>query len=255
MKAAALLVLGACFALVLTVPDVASAQRARSCNARAIRAASEKQVTPRLVGCRYDDVAVPLAQYFAIYPSLTKTPGAQANSTILEQSPAAGEPLAAGGQLALNVSIGLPAKPAQTEAPPVTAAGMAPAETVSAFQPEVPVGVASPNSIATPAATMASVSEPVAIAPVSETDAVPTAPAAPSPKKFSISYLVRPGLIWVWLAIAVALGGILFLAFRRQNPRTDAGYERVPQVTARFRFGPGRLNVSGPLVVTTEAQI
>jgi hypothetical protein len=250
---AAVRVLSACVLTIVSLPDMASAQGGRSCNARAIRAAAEKQVTPRLVGCRYDDVAVPLAQYFAIYPSLTKTPGTQANSTILEQSPAAGEPLMAGGQLALNVSIGLPAKPVQTEATPVPI-GAAPMETAPAFQPEVPAGAAAPNSPATPTAATASVSEPVAVAPAPETDDVPAAAVAPSPKNFSISYLFRPGLTLAWLAIAAALGGVLFLAFRRQSPKTEAGYERVPQVTARFRFGPGRLNVTGPLVVTVEAQ-
>ena len=271
MKPAAVPVLSACAFLILAVPALA-AQGTRSCGAGAIRAAAAKQVAPRLVGCRYDDVAVPLAQYFAIYPSLTKTPGDDASSTILQQTPAAGEPLTAGGQLALQVSVG----PARAPQPAETAAISSSTDSPSTEAPmtETPV-------IETPVAeAQASLPPPVQKAPVE--DVVPAASAEPpiseakaaeaprdAPPKFvwpklSLpkfhlpditlprltfpAYLLRPGLAWAWIGTAL-VGVLLFFVWRGRRPRSEITYDRVPQVSARFVFGPSRLSASGPLVM------
>lgn len=277
MKPAAVPVLSACAFLILVVPALA-AQGTRSCGAGAIRAAAAKQVAPRLVGCRYDDVAVPLAQYFAIYPSLTKTPGDDASSTILQQTPAAGEPLTAGGQLALQVSVGPARSPQAAETPAVAPSTDTPS--TEAPMTETPV-------IETPVAeAQASLPPPVQKAPVE--DAPPAASAEPQmaepesvaetprntrpkfawpklslpkldvpkfhlpditlPKLTFPGYLLRPDLAWAWIG-TVLVGVLLFFAWRGRRPRSDITYDRVPQVSARFVFGPSRLSASGPLVM------
>jgi hypothetical protein len=277
MKSAAVPVLSACAFLVVSFPALA-AQGTRSCGAGAIRAAAAKQVAPRLVGCRYDDVAVPLAQYFSIYPSLTKTPGDDVSSTILQQTPSAGDPLTAGGQLALQVSVG----PARSSQAAETPAALPSTDTPSTEAPmtETPV-------IETPVAeAQASLPPPVQKAPVE--DAAPAAsaeapmavskptmeaPHTPQPKfawpKLSLpkfdwpkfdwpeitlpkltfpGYLLRPDLAWAWIG-TVLVGVLLFFAWRGRRPRSDITYDRVPQVSARFVFGPSRLSASGPLVM------
>jgi hypothetical protein len=277
MKPAAVPVLSACAFLILAVPALA-AQGTWSCGAGAIRAAAAKQVAPRLVGCRYDDVAVPLAQYFAIYPSLTKTPGDDASSTILQQTPAAGEPLTAGGQLALQVSVGPARSPQAAETPAVPPSTDTPS--TEAPMTETPV-------IETPVAeAQASLPPPVQKAPVE--DAPPAASAEPQmaepesvaetprntrpkfawpklslpkldvpkfhlpeitlPKLTFPGYLLRPDLAWAWIG-TVLVGVLLFFAWRGRRPRSDITYDRVPQVSARFVFGPSRLSASGPLVM------
>ena len=233
-----------CVCVILSVPVSASAQTSRSCAPSAIRAAAAKQVAPNLVGCRYDEVAVPLVRYFSIFPSLTKTPGSEATSTILEQTPAAGEPLAAGGQLALNVAVGPSLKPeeaasvatASVEAPPVAVAEAAQAQQTSPDQ-----------------ASATNASE----APIEITESVAASKAPAAPAVFpriqlpSLAYLRRPGLLWALLGIVVFGLGIT-LAFRGRRGRSEYGYERVPKVTARLEYGPGRLNANGPLIVGRE---
>jgi hypothetical protein len=229
-----------CVCVILNVPVCASAQTSRSCAPSAIRAAAAKQVAPNLVGCRYDEVAVPLVRYFSIFPALTKTPGGKANSTILEQTPAAGEALAAGGQLALNVSVGPSLKPEE-------ATGVAPMETP-------PVAVA--EAVQPQQADVASASS-VSEAPIEITEFVaaaepPAAPAVmPRIQLPSLAYLLRPGLLWALLGIVVFGIGII-MTFRGKKTRPEYGYERVPKVMARLEYGPGRLSANGPLIVGRE---
>jgi hypothetical protein len=233
-----------CVCVILSVPVSASAQTSRSCAPSAIRAAAAKQVAPNLVGCRYDEVAVPLVRYFSIFPALTKTPGSEATSTILEQTPAAGEPLAAGGQLALNVAVGPSLKP-------VEAAGAAAA---SAEAPPVAVAEAAQAQQASPdQASAANASEaPIEIAEFVAASKAPPAPAVlPRIQLPSLAYLRRPGLLWAVLGIVVFGIGIV-MTFRGRRSRTEYGYERVPKVTARLEYGPGRLSANGPLIVGRE---
>ncbi|MFT4076689.1 MAG: hypothetical protein QM647_14290 [Asticcacaulis sp.] len=232
MKLVAVPVLSACVCLFMTLPAVA-AQGARMCGAGAIRAAAAKQVAPNLVGCRYDAVAVPLAQYFSIFPSLTKTAGEKASSTILQQAPAAGEPLGAGGQLALQVSVGPAGMPtaAPLTQPQVIAAPVA--------NPTVPDTVADTETVPPAAVYQAPSSE----VQTSKSTAQPLLPA----------YLLRPGLIWAWVGI-IAAGVVVVLIWRARRPRYGGGYDRVPQVSARFVFGPSRLSASGPLVLKSGGE-
>ncbi|MGN6365442.1 hypothetical protein [Asticcacaulis taihuensis] len=276
MKSAAVPVLSACAFLILVVPALA-AQGTRSCGAGAIRAAAAKQVAPRLVGCRYDDVAVPLAQYFAIYPSLTKTPGDDASSTILQQAPAAGEPLAVGGQLALQVSVGPARSPQAAEtsaAPPSTDTPSTEAPMTETPVIETPVAEAqaslpppvqkTPVEDAAPAASAkAPTSEPKAAEAHRNTRSKFAWPKLSMPKldvpKFHLpnitlpklafpAYLLRPGLAWAWIGTAL-VGVLLFFVWRGRRPRSEITYDRVPQVSARLVFGPSRLSASGPLVM------
>jgi len=276
MKSAAVPVLSACAFLILVVPALA-AQGTRSCGAGAIRAAAAKQVAPRLVGCRYDDVAVPLAQYFAIYPSLTKTPGDDASSTILQQTPAAGEPLAAGGQLALQVSVGPARSPQAAEtpaAPPSTDTPSTEAPMTETPVIETPVADAqadlpppvqkAPVKDAAPAVSAeAPTSEPKAAEAPRNTRPKFAWPKLSMPKldvpKFHLpeitlpkltfpGYLLRPDLAWAWIGTAL-VGVLLFFVWRGRRPRSEITYDRVPQVSARFVFGPSRLSASGPLVM------
>ncbi len=228
---------------MLSVPVSASAQTSRSCAPSVIRAAAAKQVAPNLVGCRYDEVAVPLVRYFSIFPALTKTPGSEATSTILEQTPAAGEPLAAGGQLALNVAVGPSVKP---EAP---AGAVAPVETETPVVAET----TQPQQASPDVASASSVSEaPIEITEFVAASETPAASALlPRIQLPSLAYLRRPGLLWALLSIVVfGIGLILTLRGRRSRP--EYGYERVPKVTARLEYGPGRLNANGPLIVGKE---
>lgn len=273
MKPAAVPVLSACAFLILAIPALA-AQGTRSCGAGAIRAAAAKQVAPRLVGCSYDDVAVPLAQYFAIYPSLTKTPGDDASSTILQQTPAAGEPLTAGGQLALQVSVGPARSPQPAETPAVPPSTDTPS--TEAPMTQTPVTDLPPPVSKTPVedAAPAASAEPQVAGPKSaQPEAVAEAPHNAPPKfawpklslpKFDLpkfhlpditlprltfpAYLLRPGLAWAWIGTAL-VGVLLFVVWRGRRPRSEITYDRVPQVSARFVFGPSRLSASGPLVM------
>ncbi|CAM3334195.1 hypothetical protein [Asticcacaulis taihuensis] len=276
MKSAAVPVLSACAFLIVSFPALA-AQGTRSCGAGAIRAAAAKQVAPRLVGCRYDDVAVPLAQYFAIYPSLTKTPGDDASSTILQQTPAAGEPLAAGGQLALQVSVGPARSPQAAEtpaAPPSTDTPSTEAPMTETPVIETPVADAqadlpppvqkAPVKDAAPAVSAeAPTSEPKAAEAPRNTRPKFAWPKLSMPKldvpKFHLpeitlpkltfpGYLLRPDLAWAWIGTAL-VGVLLFFVWRGRRPRSEITYDRVPQVSARFVFGPSRLSASGPLVM------
>jgi len=239
-----------CVCACLIVPASASAQKSRTCAPSAIRAAAAKQVAPNLVGCRYDEVAVPLMRYFSIFPVLTKTPGREATSTILEQAPAAGAPLTAGGQLALSVSVGpalKPATPKPEEAAPVPAEAAAPAAEASPL-PQPPAPVVS--------APVVSVSD--APAEMTAPAAVPEAPARfsglslPSVKWPALAYLFQPALLGVWLGLLVLGIGIL-MTFRGRRRRSENGYDRVPKVTARLEYGPGRLSARGPLVLSRES--
>ena len=277
MKSAAVPVLSACAFLIVSFPALA-AQGMRSCGAGAIRAAAAKQVAPRLVGCRYDDVAVPLAQYFAIYPSLTKTPGDDVSSTILQQTPAAGDPLTAGGQLALQVSVGPARSPQAAETPAVPPSTDTPS--TEAPMTETPVIETSMTD------AQADRPLPVQKAPVEEVAPVASAesqmaepkPAVEAPRdarpkfvwpklslpKFGLpqfhlpdvtlprltfpAYLLRPGLAWAWIGTAL-VGVLLFFVWRGRRPRSEITYDRVPQVSARLVFGPSRLSASGPLVM------
>jgi hypothetical protein len=238
-----------CVCAILVVPVSAAAQKSRTCAPSAIRAAAAKQVAPNLVGCRYDEVAVPLVRYFSIFPVLTKTPGSAATSTILEQTPAAGEPLAAGGQLALNVSVGPSQKP---EAPKP---GTPKPEETAAAPVETPVAEAVPPQQSAP--------DPVPVLAVSDAPAeiltvAPEAPARspgvswPSVKWPALAYLFRPALLGVWLGLLVFGIGIV-MTFRGRRKRPEKGYDRVPKVTARLEYGPGRLSAHGPLVVSRES--
>ncbi|MCR6658424.1 MAG: hypothetical protein NVV72_03425 [Asticcacaulis sp.] len=277
MKPAAVPVLSACAFLIMSVPALA-AQGTRSCGAGAIRAAAAKQVAPRLVGCRYDDVAVPLAQYFAIYPSLTKTPGDDASSTILQQTPAAGEPLTAGGQLALQVSVGPARSPQTAETPVVPPSTDTPStEAPMTETPVIETPVAEAQADLPPPVQKAPVEDAVpaasAEAPMAVSKSATEAPHNTPPKfvwpklslpkldvpKFRLpeitlpkltfpAYLLRPGLAWAWLGTAL-VGVLLFFAWRGRRPRSDITYDRVPQVSARLVFGPSRLSASGPLVM------
>ncbi len=233
---------GICAALAICTSQAGATQmKARSCGPSAIRAAALKQVAPRLVGCRYDEVAVPLVRYFSIFPALTKTPGSEATNTILEQTPAAGESLAPGGQLALNVSVGRSLKPE------VTAGTVAPAEIATLAEAAQPRQV-SPNPVSAANASDAPI-EVMAFVTASEAPAIPA--PSPSMKLSSLTYLLRPGLLWVWLGIVVVGIGIA-LAFRGKRGRSGYGYERVPKVTARLEYSPSRLSANGPLVVGRE---
>ncbi len=233
--------IGSCAALVMCASQSEATQvKARACGPSAIRAAAARHVAPRLVGCRYDEVAVPLVRYFSIFPALTKTPGSQATSTILAQSPAAGEPLAAGGQLALSVSVGRSPRP--EEAIGATIPGEAP-----------PTGVAGAIETQPTSPDLASVSS-TSGAPIEimEFTVASEAPAAlvpsPSVRLPPLAYLFRPGLLWAWLGIAVA-GTVFALVFRGRRRRSEFGYDRVPKVTARLEYMPSRLNAYGPLIV------
>ena len=236
-----------CVCAILSVPVSASAQKSRSCGPSAIRAAAARQVAPNLVGCRYDEVAVPLVRYFSIFPALTKTPGSEATSTILEQTPAAGEPLAAGGQLALNVSVGPSRKP--EEAVGAVAPVEAPAE---AEMPAV-AEAAQPQQTSPDLASAANASEvPVEVMTFVAASESPATPALlPRIRLPSLTYLLRPDLLWAGLGIVV-FGIGLILAFRGRRSRSEYGYERVPKVTARLEYSPSRLNTHGPLIVGRE---
>lgn len=234
MRAIVFPVLCVCIVLLVPVPVSVSAQKSRSCTPAAIRAAAAKQVAPYLVGCRYDEVAVPLVRYFSIFPVLTKTPGATAASTILEQSPVAGAPLEAGGQLALSVSAG--SVSVGPSSGPETA--NLPAETVS-------------REVAVPAvmADAATVSE--APADLMVLTAASEA-ASPAPVKTPAGVnLFRPALFWIWGAI-LGVGTAVALIFRGRHRRSEYGYDRVPKVAARLEYGPGRLSTHGPLIVSRE---
>lgn len=237
-----------CVCLILSVPVSASAQKSRSCGASTIRAAAAKQVAPNLVGCRYDEVAVPLVRYFSIFPSLTKTPGSEATSTILEQTPAAGEPLAAGGQLALNVSVGPSLKPEPLK-PEEAAGAVAPVESETPAVAEAPPPQQAQPDV-TPAAQASEA--PVEISEFVAASKTPAAPAALPPIRLpSLAYLLRPDLLWVWLGILVFGIGIV-MTFRGRRSRSEYSYERVPKVTARLEFSPSRLNAHGSLIVGRE---
>ncbi len=232
-----------CVCIILSIPVSASAQKSRSCGPSVIRAAAAKQVAPNLVGCRYDEVAVPLVRYFSIFPSLTKTPGSAATSTILEQTPAAGEALAAGGQLALSVSVGPSLKPEEA------AGAVAPVEPESTA-----VAEGAPPQRASPELTSAAnTSE----APIEVTEFVVASKAPATPASLphmqlpSFTYLLRPDLLWVWLGIVVFGIGIV-MTFRGRRGQPEYGYERVPKVTARLEYSPSRLNAHGPLIVGRE---
>lgn len=236
-----------CVCACLIVPVSASAQKSRTCAPPAIRAAAAKQVAPNLVGCRYDEVAVPLMRYFSIFPVLTKTPGREATSTILEQVPAAGAPLTAGGQLALNVSVGPALKPA-TPKPEETATAP-----VAAPLPQPPA-----PAVAVPVVLAPVVSVSDAPAEMTAPAAVPEAPARfsglslPSVKWPALAYLFQPALLGGWLGLLVLGIGIL-MTFRGRRRRSENGYDRVPKVTARLEYGPGRLSARGPLVLSRES--
>ena len=232
-----------CVSVILSVPVCASAQTSRSCAPSIIRAAAAKQVAPNLVGCRYDEVAVPLVRYFSIFPALTKTPGGKANSTILEQTPAAGQPLAAGGQLALNVSVGPSVKPE------AAAGAVAPVETETPVVAET----AQPQQASPDVASAFRASEtPIEITEFVAASEAPAPPAVlPRIQLPSLAYLRRPGLLWALLGIVVFGIGII-LTFRGKKTRSEYGYERVPKVTARLEYGPGRLSANGPLIVGRE---
>ncbi|HTN41880.1 MAG TPA: hypothetical protein VLZ84_12055 [Asticcacaulis sp.] len=223
MKAVVFLVF--CICAVLLPPASLAAQTVRSCGPSAIRAAAAKQVAPNLVGCRYDDVAVPLVRYFSIFPVLTKTPDGKANSAILQQSPAAGQPLAAGGQLALTVSVGLSPQPEATKAP-----AEAVPDVTTVADADISADAAAPVELMT-------------FAPAS--DAVPAKPEKMPPAV----NLFRPALLWIWggiLAVAIAIA----LVFRGKRKRSEYGYDRVPKVVATLDCDPGKLNAHGPLVVS-----
>ena len=276
MKPAAVPVLSACAFLILVVPALA-AQGTRSCGAGAIRAAAAKQVAPRLVGCRYDDVAVPLAQYFAIYPSLTKTPGDDASSTILQQTPAAGELLAAGGQLALQVSVGPARSPQAAETPAAPPSTDTPStEAPMTETPVIETPVADAQADLPPPVQKAPVKDAVPAASAEAPTSEPKAAEAPRntrpkfawpklsmpkfdwpkfdrpeitlPKAAFPGYLLRPGLAWAWIGMGL-VGAMLFLVWHGRRRRSDITFDRVPQVTARLVFGPSRLSASGPLVM------
>ncbi|MGN6207942.1 hypothetical protein [Asticcacaulis sp.] len=276
MKPAAVPVLSACAFLILAIPALA-AQGTRSCGAGAIRAAAAKQVAPRLVGCRYDDVAVPLAQYFAIFPALTKTPGDDASSTILQQTPAAGEPLTAGGQLALQVSVGPARGPQTAETSAISSSTDSPStEAPMTETPVIETPVADAQADLPPPVQKAPVEDAVPAASAEAPMAEPKAAEAPHnvPPKFAWpklslpkfdlpkfhlpeitvprltfpAYLLRPGLAWAWIGTAL-VGVLLFFVWRGRRPRSEITYDRVPQVSARFVFGPSRLSASGPLVM------
>ena len=277
MKSAAVPVLSACAFLIVSVPALA-AQGTRSCGAGAIRAAAAKQVAPRLVGCRYDDVAVPLAQYFAIFPALTKTPGDDASSTILQQTPAAGEPLTAGGQLALQVSVGPARAPQAAEAPAVPPSTDTPSTEAPVTQTPVtdlpppvsktPVEDAAPAASAEPQVAGPKSAQPEAVAEAPHGAPPKLAPPKLSLPKFDLpkfhlpeitlprltfpAHLLRPGLAWAWIGTAL-VGVLLFFVWRGRRPRSEITYDRVPQVSARFVFGPSRLSASGPLVLESGA--
>lgn len=68
------------------------------------------------------------------------------------------------------------------------------------------------------------------------------------PKLTFPGYLLRPDLAWAWIG-TVLVGVLLFFAWQGRRPRSDITYDRVPQVSARFVFGPSRLSAIGPLVV------
>jgi len=223
MKAVVFLVI--CVCNVLFVPAAFAAQKTRSCGPSAIRAAAAKQVAPNLVGCRYDDVAVPLVRYFSIFPVLTKTPGSKANNAILQQSPAAGQPLAAGGQLALTVSVGLSPQPEAANSPAVVVP-----DVTTVADADISADAAAPVELMT-------------FAPASDAAPVPTEKVLP------VVNLFRPALLWIWggiLAVAIAVA----LVFRGKRRRLEYGYDRVPKVVARLDCDPGKLNAHGPLVVS-----
>jgi hypothetical protein len=171
-------------------------------------------------------------------------PGGKATSTILEQTPAAGEPLAAGGQLALNVSVGPSVKPE------AAAGAVAPVETETPVVAEI----AQPQQASPDVASASRASE----APIEITEFVaaaepPAAPAVlPRIQLPSLAYLLRPGLLWALLGIVVFGIGIV-MTFRGRRKRPEKGYDRVPKVTARLEYGPGRLSAHGPLVVSRES--
>ena len=95
-------------------------------------------------------------------------------------------------------------------------------------------------------------------APMAVSKPTMEAPHTPQPKfawpKLSLpkltfpGYLLRPDLAWAWIG-TVLVGVLLFFAWRGRRPRSDITYDRVPQVSARFVFGPSRLSASGPLVM------
>jgi hypothetical protein len=241
-----------CVCAILIVPVSAAAQKSGACGDAAIRAAAAKQVAPRLVGCRYDEVAVPLVRYFSIFPTLTKTPGDRATSTILEQQPAAGEPLAAGGQLALNVSVGRSPAPelsaaASAENPAVSRPARPqetpPAGTKPADPPDTPVKLT--EFVAASEAASENTPE---IAPESAAASMSQSISAWAGKGLSVVHMIRPGLLWVWIGI-IAVVIAVALVFRGRRKRSEYEYERVPKVTARLEYGPGRLNANGPLIV------
>jgi len=218
-----------CVCAVLIVPVSASAQTSRTCAPSAIRAAAAKQVTPNLVGCRYDEVAVPLVRYFSIFPVLTKTPGREATSTILAQTPAEGTPLAMGGQLALSVSVGPSLAPQATNLPAETTPG-------EASTPAVVAETASVSQAPVDLMTLTAVSE---------------AASAVSIQKTTVVNLFRPALFWIWGAILAVVIAVA-LIFRGKHRRSEYGYDRVPKVAARLEYGPGRLSTHGPLIVSRE---
>ncbi len=232
-----------CVCAVLIVPVPVQAQKSGACGDAAIRAAAARQMAPRLIGCRYDEVAVPLVRYFSIFPVLTKTPGSAATSTILEQTPAVGEPLAAGGQLALSVSVGPSPAPKETAgaAAPVEAEAPLVADTVQPAQTPPDQAIATSASEAPVEVTGQTMAAEPPVVPVS----------LPRLKLPSLTYLLRPDLLWAGLGILV-FGIGLSLAFRGRRSRSAYGFERVPKVTARFEFSPGRLSANGPLIVGKE---
>jgi hypothetical protein len=228
-----------CVCIVLLVPVSVSAQKSRSCTPAAIRAAAAKQVAPYLVGCRYDEVAVPLVRYFSIFPVLTKTPGATATSTILEQSPVAGAPLEAGGQLALSVSAGSVSAGSVSVGPSsVPETANLPAETVS--------GEAAVPAVMADAATVSEAPADLMVLTAASEDASPAPVKTPAGVN-----LFRPALFWIWGAI-LGVGTAVALIFRGRHRRSEYGYDRVPKVAARLEYGPGRLSTHGPLIVSRE---
>jgi len=258
--------LAICTLLLLSQPAAAFQTRADAanapasdCSAEAIQKAASAHVAPRLIDCRARDIAAPLLRYFRIVPTLRDSGGRSEAGIITAQTPAAGEPLRAGGSLALSVSTGLPDRLKESASASTDTASQASSSVASSqpTKPEVTPEVVSDGPPLTPEArqdaSSAAVSEtPVVMAPEMPVSAEAVSVSA-EPETPFLTQTVREIPLWV-LILAIGVAILAALSFGLRRPKRIASHGLVPNVTCRLKFGPGRLSVKGRLV-SGERQI
>ena len=87
---------------------------AAACSPLSLREAAAKGVAPELKGCQLGEVAPILMEFYQISPATTEVADSSAKGIILDQTPAAGEPLTTANGLAVTISTGQPAEVASS---------------------------------------------------------------------------------------------------------------------------------------------